>query len=291
MQPSSLGWWRSNPSVATIDTTACGDPGVSVRVERFPSGESKVTLNISRMLDGIQGGFSKLPVQDLRGFTQKGKPRKIRRAGEAKTSTFLQRFENTEPKWSGPAEAEFGLQIASEWEEDPKSNLVFCQVSVFGGWDPLFEGDFNMLLYGVPIPPKLRGYLTAGVYLGFKGNISAGAKAKLKSYPAPTSRIEVENSEGLITGSIAISISADFFVISSDCIQAKASGSVAMKAEGAFGFNDAGDFQCAPDFRFGQFSAAVWIRMCWGLFECERKWDIWEGYKITPKPVVFRELS
>lgn len=154
-QAGGWGWWRATPSRGSVQATACGGNSRLVYIERFPSGEAKAQLNISRIISGLTEGFGQLPF-DLRLFTQKGTPRQIGRAGKAKSEDFtiagLKKRFNNNLDFGMPAE--FVGQIASAWKEEAGSNLVYCEIVVFLGADPLFEGGFSILLYGIPVPKK-----------------------------------------------------------------------------------------------------------------------------------------
>lgn len=276
-QFGSWGWWKVAPARGSVQATACGGNSKLVNIERFPAGESKMQLNLSRFIEGCTKGFGGLPF-DLRLFTQKGTPRQIRRAGEAKAEDFTlsglkKRFKNN-ADYRMPSEIVW--QLGSAWKEEPGSHLAYCEIVMFVGADPLFEGGFSILLYGVPVPKSLRKRLVGGVYLNVKGKITAGAQVEGKRYPAPRNTYEWSHVRGHAQGQIALELAAELAVWSASVMQAKGGGSVSARVTGSLRNSFSSKFWFDYRFSVKPLTASVTLKMAWGLVEYEREWPIFE---------------
>ncbi len=277
-QLGSWGWWNATPSRGSVHATACGGNSQLVRIERFPAGESKVQLNLSRLIDGLTQGFGQLPF-DLRLFTQKGTTRQIRRAGEAKAEDFTiaglkKRFKNT-ADYGMPAE--FVGQLGSAWKEEPGNHLAYCEIVAFIGADPLFEGGFSILIYGIPVPKSIRKRLVGGVYLNVKGEISSGVQFVGKRYPAPKNTYQWDHVKGIAQGQVNLELMAEAAVWSEKVFQAKGGGSASAQVTGNLRNNFSSKFFFDYSLTVKPLTASITLKMIWGLFEYEKEWPIFDA--------------
>lgn len=282
-QPGGWGWWKATPRRGTVEATTCGGNPVVIDVERFPAGESKIQLNLSKVLEGFMNGFGKLPV-DLRLFTTKGTPRKIRRQGEAKAEDFTldglkKRIKNNNNAKVG-APAEIVWQLASAWREEKGSHLVYCEIVSILAADPLFEAKFSILLYGIPIPGTFRKYVdvAAGIYLNADGKITLGGQVAGKRYPAPTDRWAWAEVSGNLSGSLKLELALELCVFSPKVLQAKGGGSFNAKAAGNFRNEFDSKIWLDYEVKAGKLTATVIFKTLWGLVEYEREWQICDGW-------------
>lgn len=279
-QAGAWGLWKATPSRGSVEASACGGNSRLVKIERFPSGESKVQLNLTNLIEGYTKGFSQLPV-DLRLFTQRGTPRKIRRAGEAKAEDFTvdglkKRFKNN-AKAGMPAE--FVWALARAWKEEAGSNLVYCELASYLGADPFFDASFSILMYGIPIPAKVRKYIdvAAGIYLNVNGKISAGAQVAGKRYPAPRNQWQWQDVKGTANGQIKMELALELCVLSPKVLQAKGGGFVSAQASGSVRNNF--DTRIWFDYQISirPLTAVVNFKTLWGLIDYEREWQIFDA--------------
>lgn len=274
---------KTSPTVATVDANACGGNTQLVTVERFPSGKAQAKIAVDDIIKSFADGFKNMPI-DARGFTKKGTVRKIARKGEGKASSFQSRWQHREKTSKGWADASFGMSIGCEWKEDNdtagQQHLAYCEMFIWGGYDPLFETGFSMLLYGVPIPPKLDRYIRAGIYLNFGGKIVAGGKGEARRYPSLDKKIQQCQLVGELSGALTVELAAELFVLSPKVAQAKAGGSGSIEAKGSMAIKSSGKVTVKPEIVIGKCAASVTVKMLWGLVETEREWPIYEGYSV-----------
>lgn len=277
---------RASPTVATVDANACGGNTQLVTVERFPSGKCQAKIGIEDIVRGFADGFKNMPI-DARGFTKKGTVRKIARKGEGKSSSFQSRWQHREKTSKGWDDASFGISLGCEWKEDDdtagQKHLAYCEMYIWGGYDPLFETGFSMLVYGVPIPPKLDRYIRAGIYLNFSGKIVAGGRGQARRYPSLEPKLQQKELIGELSGALTVELAAELFVLSPKVASAKAGGSASIEAKGALTFKGSGSVTVKPEILLGKCAASVSVKMLWGLVETEREWPIYEGYSVPLK--------
>lgn len=277
-QLGNWGWWKATPTRGSVEATACGGNSQLTYIERFPSGESKISLNLTRLIEGCTGGFGQLPF-DLRMFNQKGRPRQIRRAGEAKSEDFTITGLKKRLKKTADFEmpAEIVAQLASAWKEEEGSNLVYCEIVTFVGADPLFEGGFSILLYGIPVPQSIRKRLAGGVYLNVKGKIGLGVQIIGKKYPAPRNSYVWDHVKGSAQGQITLELAIELVVWSSSVASAKGGGSVSAQLSGYLRNNFNSKFFLDYNLTIKPLTAAVSLKMMWGLWEYEKEWPIFQA--------------
>ena len=283
-QLSTLGYWKATPSVATIEALACGKSSETIRVERYPLGESSISFNLTKIIQGITGGFDKMPFDNAL-FTKKGQPRQRRRPGEAKSEDFtLEGIKKRAVKGidsKGAKDADWVIKAASGWKEDSNTNLAYCELAGIVEADPLLSFGTEILLYGIPIPRIVRKYcnIAAGFFLVIEGKISVAAKVVGKKYPAPKDKWEWDSISGEIAGALKFQLKAELIVLSPKAIQAVASGTTgaSIKGEPANSFDS--KINLKVETSIGGLKTKVVFKAAWGLVEYERAWQIFEPIK------------
>lgn len=275
------------PLISNVNATACDGNAQSVRVEAFPPENRKIEFDVSRFIEAVTGGFSKLPISDIRGFIEKGTPRKIARPGENKgfspkevVSASKSAYERDAKKLGDPTAV---IKLARQWKEEKGTNLVYCDSSISGGFDPLFGGDFSVLLYGVPIPRKFKKYITAGIYLNVSGKFSVGLRCTWVYFPAPRDLLRFDSGSGELSGGMKVEIAAELFLLSDNCLKAKAAGSAAIEYTGSAKVTHQNEYWIEFDASIGTLKATLVGKAVWGLFEFEREWPIYDGYPYNDK--------
>jgi len=286
---SALGLWRASPSIATAEVTTCGGNPALVRIERFPMGETSFSLNISKIIKGVTGGFNNLPFDNAL-FTKKGTPRQRRRAGEAKSEDFtlagLKKRARKGIDSKGAGDAEIVFKIASAWKEEEGTHLAFCEMAGIVEADPLLSFGTEILLYGIPIPKIVRKYcnVAAGFFLGIEGKISIMAKLVGKKYPSPKGSWEWDSIGGEVEGSLKFALKGELIVLSPKAVQAVVSGStgVAVKGEPKNSFNS--KIMMDVELTIGGLTTKAMFKAAWGLIEYEKNWKLFEPWK--PKKTI-----
>jgi hypothetical protein len=280
VQAGYLGGWGATPSRGSIEATACGGNPQTVRIERFPAGESKLQFNLTKILEAFTSNFRRLPF-DLRLFTTKGTPRKMRRPGEAKAEDFtLEGLKKRARKnYSNEVKGEIVWQIASAWKEEAGSNLVYCECATALAADPLWEAGTTILLYGINVPDKIAEIfdITAGLFLVINGKLTVSIQAAVRKYPLPRDEFTWDSLQGRGGGEVELGFEAKFCVWSASVVQA--SGKATARASASSSLRQSGrKVMLDTALNVGMLQANVKAEFWWGLIEYERNWLIWDGY-------------
>jgi len=286
-------FWKASPNVSTVDTTTCQGNSQYIRIERFPVKESKFNFGFEDIIKKFTSSFTEFDF-DERQFTKEGTVRQIRRKGEAKDedfeftlATLSKRAKNNKKKVAPKAKnlIPSSFALASGWKEvedgKPNAHLAYCEIAAILEAEPLCEWSTSILLYGLPIPARLKKYFAAGFYLNVKGKVKASLKLAAHYYPRLDDHWKVNNLTGELGGNLTLELEATIVAFSAKALQASAVGAsgVSVKTQAEWVLNSKVEFK--GTLQWDGIKVAIKMKAAWGLVDYEDEWP-WVEPKKKP---------
>jgi hypothetical protein len=255
---------RIPPVNTTVSAEACGRQAKSVKVQAYPSQKLAVKLDLKGLIEDYRGILAYLPIN----ISAERKPLKPLTAPKE---------DNWEPKWGASIGAE------AQWKEDKGSHRAFCEHALTGGLDPLIgvAASFPVPGAALPVPPRIREYIRAGIYLNVSLGISLGANCAWSYWP-DTDQSDWAGLTIELKGAGSFEVAAELAAFSPDVIEGKVAGKATIDVKGA-GEKGAGNApMLVGEAAFQPLTVTVVCKMAWGLIETERSWEITSQIKTEP---------
>ena len=184
--------------------------------------------------------------------------------------TFKLDSDNVERKKKAETTGKFKIKQA--WKEDKASHRAYCQTQFDVALDPLFKLSDKYLLYGLPIPGKVKKYLEAGLYLGLSLGAKLHADLVMRSW-ADDRQWSAES--GGLSGDIKAkgSLSVDLTLIDPEIIGVELSGETSLTGTLALTSKAKGVRLSA---KWSGLTASVKVSLLDGWIEIDKDWTAFE---------------
>jgi hypothetical protein len=239
--------YKTSPVSTMVTAEVGGSTTQTVQVQAYPSKKASYKLDIKKLRKEYKTLLSLLPIQDSGS-----------EGWELKTM-------------------EQSISAEAQWAEEPGSHLAFCEMSVNGGLDPFLGVSREFLLWGVPIPPKLTKYITAGLYLNVDFGASLTASCSWSYWPHDATT-KWKSMKAELSGSGSAELAAELMVLEK-ALSAKAAGKSQASLKG-WGEKENGEIPAVAWMaEWKPLTVSAVDKVAWGLFETEHAWPIFAAIK------------
>ncbi len=203
-KPSALGFFTLkgvSPQTYQVQTSACGGGPAVYEIHAYPPGKVAAKLDIGKITDEIRNALEILPVPE-------------------------EELEKWAKQWFRGS-----VEYSGAWKEDSGTWKAFYEMSVAGGFDPLFGVAYKGPVYPVTLVPGfLAKWVKAGLFFEIKCGVKFAAAFKGKYWPSDD---KSDWSERTVSGggSGGGALSLELKLASSELVEGSISGETGLSAE------------------------------------------------------------